>query len=91
MVGINWNKNVALSRALLVREGRLDAEMAGPLKYNGQCPLCRETGREGRLELRQINAFEALWICGNLQVSLGNDKFFMNRFASFSSVRIQCI
>ena len=43
---------------------------AGAEQLMGErCPLCVETGREGRLELRQINAFEALWICGNLEVS----------------------
>ena len=71
-MGIIWNENVALSSSRVLEElkgGRGEGGMACPLKVGGQCPLCRENGREGRLELRQINASEALWICGNLQVS----------------------
>ena len=48
---------------------RQPCQMADSLQLGEQCPLCRERGWEGRLELRQINAFEALWICGNLKVS----------------------
>jgi len=32
------------------------------------CPVCQEFGRIGSLELRQINAREAVYVCSNSQV-----------------------
>ena len=34
------------------------------------CPVCQEFGRIGSLELRQINAREAVYVCSNSQVRL---------------------
>ena len=56
---------------MIVSRILMSLEMADStqLQLGEQCPLCRKNGQKGRLELRQINAFEALWICGNLAVS----------------------
>ena len=60
--------------------------MAGALQLGGQCPLCRETGRDGKLELRQINACEALWICGNMKVCCNSPNVYLYD----SSFFLQC-
>ena len=47
----------------------ISTEMADSRPIGDKCPLCQELGRNGTLELRQINAYDALWICGNSKVS----------------------
>lgn len=58
MVGVIWKKQ---AYRLRMRDGVLMLLVMA-------CPVCQEFGRIGSLELRQINAREAVYVCSNSQV-----------------------